>query len=88
MTLKEAIAKRILELCEQRQITINKLSIMCGMTQSTLNNIINTGSKRPQVDTIKKDLTPGEILDGEGGFCAHGEFFSADSFKEVDEEFE
>ena len=80
MTLKEAIAKRILELCEQRQITINKLSIMCGMTQSTLNNIINPGSKRPQVDTIKK------ICDGLG--IGLGEFFSADSFKEVDEEFE
>ena len=80
MTLKEAIAKRILELCEQRQITVNKLSMMCGITQSTLNNIINTGSKRPQVDTIKK------ICDGLG-ICL-GEFFSADSFKEIDEEFE
>ena len=54
--------------------------MMCGMTQSTLNNIINTGSKRPQVDTIKK------ICDGLG--IGLGEFFSADSFKEVDEEFE
>ena len=80
MTLEEAIAKRILELCEQKQITVNKLSMMCGMTQSTLNNIINTGSKRPQVDTIKK------ICDGLG--IGLGEFFSADSFKEVDEEFE
>ena len=80
MTLKEAIAKRILELCEQKQITVNKLSMMCGMTQSTLNNIINTGSKRPQVDTIKKNC------DGLG--IGLGEFFSADSFKEVDEEFE
>ena len=55
-------------------------NVMCGMTQSTLNNIINTGSKRPQVDTIKK------ICDGLG--IGLGEFFSADSFKEVDEEFE
>ena len=30
------------------------------------------------VSISKKDLVPGEILDGEGGFCAHGEFFSAD----------
>ena len=30
------------------------------------------------VSISKKDLTPGEILDGDGGFCAHGEFFSAD----------
>ena len=30
------------------------------------------------VSISKKDLSPGEILDGEGGFCAHGEFFSAE----------
>lgn len=30
------------------------------------------------VTVTKKDLLPGEILDGEGGFCAHGEFFSAE----------
>ena len=31
------------------------------------------------VAVAKKDLKPGEILDGEGGFCAHGEFFSAEN---------
>ena len=30
------------------------------------------------VSITKKDLQPGEILDGEGGFCAHGEFFTAE----------
>lgn len=54
MTSGEAVAKRILMLCEQRHISPNKLSTLSGMTQSTINNIINTGSKNPTVSTIKK----------------------------------
>lgn len=50
----EAVAARILALCAQRGITPNKLSILSGMTQSTINNIINTGSKNPTVSTVKK----------------------------------
>ena len=41
MTLKQAVHDRIWELCDERGITINKLSIICGITQSTLNNIMN-----------------------------------------------
>ena len=41
MTLKQAVHDRIWELCDQRGIAINKLSIICGITQSTLNNIMN-----------------------------------------------
>lgn len=54
MTMVEAIALRILNLCKERNITPNKLSTISGMTQSTINNIINTGSKNPTVSTIKK----------------------------------
>lgn len=54
MTLIEAISQRIINLCQERNITLNKLSTISGMTQSTINNIINTGSKNPTVSTIKK----------------------------------
>ena len=30
------------------------------------------------VTVCKKDLVPGDVMDGEGGFCAHGELFSAE----------
>lgn len=40
MTIKEAVTKRILELCTQRGITVNKLAVMSGITQSTLGNIV------------------------------------------------
>ena len=54
MTSGEAVAMRIIQLCEQNHITLNKLSTISGITQSTLNNIINTGSKNPTVSTVKK----------------------------------
>ena len=39
MYLSMAIKKRIYELCDERNITINKLCTICGITQSTLANI-------------------------------------------------
>ena len=41
MTVGEALRKRILALCDERGITVNRLSTMSGITQSTLNNIIS-----------------------------------------------
>ena len=54
MDIGIATQKRILELCEMNNITINKLSLMCGITQSTLNNIISGRNKSTTVSTIKK----------------------------------
>ena len=39
MYLKDAIELKINKLCEERKITINKLCIICGITQSTLANL-------------------------------------------------
>ena len=38
MYFKEAIELRINDLCNEKGITINKLSTICGITQSTLAN--------------------------------------------------
>ena len=54
MNISEAVVIRILELCRERNITVNKLSTICGITQSTLNNIVNRESTNPTVSTIKK----------------------------------
>lgn len=54
MTIGKATAQRIINLCEQHQITPNKLSTISGITQSTINNILNTGSKNPTISTVKK----------------------------------
>ena len=39
MFLKDAIEIRINNLCKERNITINKLCTICGVTQSTLANL-------------------------------------------------
>ena len=54
MNISEAVVIRILELCRERNITVNKLSTICGITQSTLNNIVNRESTNPTISTIKK----------------------------------
>ena len=54
MTISKAVIFRILELCRQNDITLNKLSTICGITQSTLNNIVSGRNKSTTVSTIKK----------------------------------
>lgn len=78
MTLTDAIAQRLLQLCQERHLTLNKLSTICGMTQSTLNNIINTGSKNPTVSTVKK------VCDGLDISLA--QFFDSPLFYELEQE--
>ncbi len=54
MTIGEACRKRIVELCSERGITINKLAIISGITQSTLNNIVNGRNHSVTVSTLQK----------------------------------
>ena len=54
MNIGEAVANRILELCKENNITVNKLATLCGITQSTLNNIVNRRNKNQTISTIKK----------------------------------
>ncbi len=77
MTISEATQKRIIELCKERNITINRLATLSGITQSTLNNIVKGNSKTPTLQTIVY-LCAGfniEIID----------FFCSDLFKNLDE---
>ena len=54
MTIGEAVKHRINDLCKERNITVNKLSTICGITQSTLNNIISGRNNSATISTIKK----------------------------------
>ena len=54
MRISDAVRLRILELCKQNNITLNKLSTICGITQSTLNNIISGRNSTTTVSTIQK----------------------------------
>ena len=78
MRVGEAVRLRILELCRQNHITLNKLSIICGITQSTLNNIISGRNATTTVSTIQKicDGLEITILD----------FFSSPIFDDLEQE--
>lgn len=54
MTIGEAVARRILELCKEHGISVNKLCTISGVTQSTVNNIINGRNNSTTVSTVKK----------------------------------
>ncbi|MBO5306058.1 MAG: helix-turn-helix transcriptional regulator [Clostridia bacterium] len=78
MNVGEAVRLRILELCKQHHITINKLSTICGLTQSTLNNIVSGRNNSATISTIKKicDGLEISILD----------FFTSDLFNNLEQE--
>ncbi len=54
MTAGDAVRERILELCREHKITVNKLATVSGVTQSTLNNIVSGRNNSATVSTIKK----------------------------------
>ena len=72
------VRARILELCAQREITVNRLATLSGVTQSTVNNIINRKNNTTTVSTIKK------LCDGLD--ITLGEFFSTPEFDRLEQE--
>ncbi len=70
MEYADLYVKRIRTLCRQRGITINKLAVMSGVKQSTLDNIVRGMTKNPRVKTLHKlaiafNMTLSEFLDFE-----------------------
>ena len=49
----ETVKKRILELCDERRISLNKLANDSGIPRSTLKSILYGKSKNPGIVTIK-----------------------------------
>ncbi len=54
MVIGEAVRRRIVDLCTEKEITVNKLATISGITQSTLNNIVNGRNNSTTISTIKK----------------------------------
>lgn len=78
MTIGEAVKARILELCDQHGLTINKLCMISGVTQSTVNNIVSGRNNSATVSTLQK------LCDGLGITIA--DFFDSDYFRELEQE--
>lgn len=54
MTAKEAVAKRIVQLCAERNIAINALANISGVSPSTVYSILNEKSQNPGIVSINK----------------------------------
>ena len=78
MNTVEAVANRILMLCEERKITINGLSYLSGVPNSTIKGIFYKRSKNPGVVNIKKLCDGFEIT--------LGEFFNTPEFDALEQE--
>ena len=78
MNTKEAIANRIIQLCEMRQIAVNELAGISGVSPSTVYSILDERSQNPGTVTIKK------ICDGLD--ITLGEFFSTPEFDALEQE--
>ncbi len=78
MNTRIAVANRLLELCEQKKLSVNALARNSAVPPSTLKNIINGGSQNAGIVTIKK------LCDGlEISLC---EFFNTEVFKTLEQE--
>lgn len=78
MTVGEAVRRRIIQLCQDRDISVNKLSSISGVTQSTVNNIVSGRNNSATVSTIKK------LCDGLG--ITVDEFFHSELFTGLEQE--
>ena len=78
MSIGEAVRDRILALCRERNISVNKLSNMSGVTQSTVNNIVSGRNNSATISTIKK-LCDGLDISIE-------DFFHSDLFRDLEQE--
>ncbi|MBR2338900.1 MAG: helix-turn-helix transcriptional regulator [Clostridia bacterium] len=78
MRTKEAIANRILELCEHKHVSVNALANISGVAPSTIYSMLNEKSKNPGVVSIKKLCDGLEIT--------VREFFDSDLFDDTEQE--
>ena len=73
-----AVRNRILRLCEERNISINRLATLCALPPSSIKNILYGKSQNPKLLTIK--------LVCDGLDMTLGEFFSTPEFDGLEQE--
>ena len=78
MNTKEAVAIRILKLCEEKKIAVNALANMAGVSPSTVYSMLNEKSQNPGVVSLKKLCDGLEI--------SLREFFDDEIFDEIEQE--
>jgi transcriptional regulator with XRE-family HTH domain len=78
MNTVKVIRDRVLQLCNEHNVTINKLANQSGLAPSSLKNILYGKSQNPKIITIKM------LCDGLG--ITLGDFFQTDEFDKLEQE--
>lgn len=78
MNVKDVVASRFVELCKERNIKINELANISGVTPSTAYSMLDTNRRDISILTIKKFCDGLEIT--------LGEFFSTREFDNLEQE--
>ncbi len=78
MQLSEVVAAKIKKICEKKKISLNKMSKICHLRQSTLQSLIDGKSKNPKLQTIKTICDGLEI--------SFQDFFEDELFSKVESE--
>ena len=78
MSVKDVVAKRFKELCEERNIKLNELANISGVTPSTAYSMVDESRRDVSIVTIKKFCDGLEIT--------LGRFFSTPEFDNLDQE--
>ena len=78
MNTKQAVAKRIIQICKERGMTINALAYLSGVSPSTIYSMLNEKSQNPGIVSIKKLCDGWEI--------SLREFFDSELFDGLEQE--
>ena len=78
MAVKDAVVERFSAICRERNIKLNELANLSGVTPSTVYSMADPARREVSITTIKK------LCDGLG--ISLGEFFSSSVFDELEQE--
>ena len=78
MGIKDAVARRFVQLCAERNMTVNELATRSGVTPSTAYSMLDASRRDVSVITVKKFC--------DGLDITIGEFFSAPEFDNLEQE--
>lgn len=78
MKVKDLVAKRFKQLCDERNIKINELANISGVTPSTAYSMMDESRRDISISTIKKFCDGLEIT--------LGEFFNTPEFDDLEQE--
>lgn len=78
MSVKDAVVIRFKQICRERNMKINELAVLSGVTPSTAYSMMDSSRRDVSIVTIKKFC--------DGLDISLGEFFDAEEFELLEQE--